>query len=273
MPILELPDATLHVDDAGDGPALVLLHGFTGTAADWSVLFDLPALRRAFRVIAIDQRGHGRSTARWPITYAACARDVLAVLDHLGIARCAAIGQSLGAKTLLHLATLAPDRVDAMILAGAAPRVPDATRALMAQIANAPLEAATRDALATRHRADQLDAMWRQPATFAADRTDLAFTAADLAAITARTLIVHGDRDELYPVELAVELYRAIPRASLWVIPDAGHDAIFTAARDGFAARATAFLFDRSAPSRTTVPISSKREAPLAEPPNLRRLS
>jgi pimeloyl-ACP methyl ester carboxylesterase len=51
--------------------------------------------------------------------------------------------------------------------------------------------------------------------------------------------VVHGDRDELYPVELAVELHRAIPRASLWVVPRAGHDAIF---RTRFAAIAIDFL-------------------------------
>ena len=55
---------------------------------------------------------------------------------------------------------------------------------------------------------------------------DQAFTPPQLAAIRARTLIVTGDRDPLYPLELFVEQYRAIPDAALCVIPHGGHDAI-----------------------------------------------
>ena len=55
----------------------------------------------------------------------------------------------------------------------------------------------------------------------------MAFTPPLLATITARTLIVHGDRDPLYPVELALEMYRAIPSSALWVVPNGGHGPIF----------------------------------------------
>jgi pimeloyl-ACP methyl ester carboxylesterase len=53
------------------------------------------------------------------------------------------------------------------------------------------------------------------------------FTPAHLATITARTLIVHGDRDPLYPVSMATEMFAAIPRCYLWVIPNGGHGPIF----------------------------------------------
>jgi pimeloyl-ACP methyl ester carboxylesterase len=55
-------------------------------------------------------------------------------------------------------------------------------------------------------------------------------------------LIVTGDRDPLYPLEIFVEQYRAIPRAALQVIPNGGHDAIFRAARPDFVRAALAFL-------------------------------
>ena len=58
------------------------------------------------------------------------------------------------------------------------------------------------------HGDDQIRALWRHVREFADDRDDMNFTAATLSRITARTLIVHGDRDPLYPVELAVELFR-----------------------------------------------------------------
>ena len=51
-----------------------------------------------------------------------------------------------------------------------------------------------------------------------------------------------GDRDPLYPLEIFVEQYRAIPRAALQVIPNSGHDAIFRAARPDFVRAALAFL-------------------------------
>jgi pimeloyl-ACP methyl ester carboxylesterase len=70
----------------------------------------------------------------------------------------------------------------------------------------------------------------------------MSFTASTLASITARTLVVAGDRDPLYPVELAVELFRGIPGSSLWVVPGGGHGPIFGAERESFASRALAFL-------------------------------
>ena len=63
--------------------------------------------------------------------------------------------------------------------------------------------------------------------SFATSEDDMAFTQPQLAAITARALIVHGDRDPLYPVELAIELFRGIPGSALWVVPNGGHGPIF----------------------------------------------
>ncbi len=70
----------------------------------------------------------------------------------------------------------------------------------------------------------------------------MSFTPERLAAITATTLIVAGDRDPLYPVELAVELYRGISGSQLCVVPNGGHGPIFLGERDAFVKRATAFL-------------------------------
>jgi pimeloyl-ACP methyl ester carboxylesterase len=54
------------------------------------------------------------------------------------------------------------------------------------------------------------------------------FSPERLATIRAKTLLVWGDRDFAYPVEIALEMYRAIPNASLWVIPDQGHTPVWT---------------------------------------------
>jgi pimeloyl-ACP methyl ester carboxylesterase len=74
------------------------------------------------------------------------------------------------------------------------------------------------------------------------------FTPASLAKITASTLIVYGDRDFLYPVEMAVEMYRAIPRSALWVMPNGGHGPVFFGAAAQFAQTALTFFRTTSAP-------------------------
>ena len=235
----------IHFEERGSGAPLLLLHGLTGTGGDWRHVFDLDALAASFRVIAPDARGHGRSrNGRGEFTFRRCALDVLALLDHLEIERVRAVGMSLGAKTLLHVATLAPLRIERMILVSGTPRFPDATRALFRAAAEAPHTPEEWTLMRAQHvhGDDQIAALWKLPAAFAADATDMAFTAHQLAAIAAPALLVAGDRDPLYPVELAVQLYRGIPGASLCVVPNGGHGPIFNEQRDEFVRRAVPFL-------------------------------
>jgi pimeloyl-ACP methyl ester carboxylesterase len=77
---------------------------------------------------------------------------------------------------------------------------------------------------------------------FADSYDDLNFTPPYLGKITARTLIVQGDRDPLYPVEISVEMARAIPRASLWIVPNAGHGPVLGSRWVEFLKTAKAFL-------------------------------
>lgn len=242
---IDVGDGALYVEERGSGPPLLLLHGLTGTGADFGHVFDLPALAGTHRLILPDARGHGRSTSgRGDFTFRRCAEDVAGLLDALGVERVRAVGVSLGAKTLLHLATAQPARVEAMILVSATPRFPEPTRALFRAAAAAehtPEEWAAMRALHV-HGDDQIAALWRLPGRLAEDETDMSFTKEKLAAITARTLVVSGDRDPLYPVELAVELFRGIPRASLWVVPGGGHGPIFLEQRDAFVRVALPFL-------------------------------
>src|SRR5258708_4095237 len=151
----------LHCNDRGDGVPLMLLHGGTGSAADWQHAF--PSDPAGFRIIAPDLRGHGRSTGDGT-TYRVrdCAEDVLALLDERGLDSVRAIGFSLGAKTLLQAAVLAPSRIDAMVLASAAPYFPDPMREAAAQVM--PL--------------------------LATDRGSLNISREQLATVSARTLIV-----------------------------------------------------------------------------------
>ena len=229
--------------DSGNGEPLLLLHGFTGSGDDWQHVFAQPV--GGFRVIAPDLRGHGRSTNQsGTLTFADVARDVFALLDTLGIDRMKAIGMSGGANTLLHMATQQPSRVQAMVHVSGTPRFPDQARAIMRTMTAETRSAAEWAEMRARHHQgdDQIRALWKYVRGFADDFDDMNFTAATLSRITARTLIVHGDRDPLYPVELAVELLRGIPNSALWVVPNGGHGPIFGEQAAPFVRTATAFL-------------------------------
>lgn len=254
---ITVEDTELYVEERGNGAPLLLLHGLTGTGSDWQHVFDIDALARTFRVITPDARGHGRSTnPSGELTFKQCARDVVAILDALGIERAQAVGLSLGAKTLLHVATEEPERISAMVLVSATPRFPEQTRALFRSAASAehsPEEWASMRCLHV-HGDEQITALWRLPQRFAEDTTDMSFTPERLRAIRARTLLVSGDRDPLYPVELAVELFRGIRDSALWVVPGGGHGPIFLSERDAFVRVAMPFLAAASNAMDTSEP-------------------
>jgi pimeloyl-ACP methyl ester carboxylesterase len=195
------------------------LHGFFGSSGDWVHLFDLDALAKRCRLVIPAARGHRRSTSpAGRLTHRQAASDLRALVDHLGIDRFKAVGVSFGGNILLHLAT-APFTVDS--------RTDDDWREMR-----------------ERHLQgdEQIRALWRAAHDFSVQTDDQSFTPPQLAAIRAHTLIVTGDRDPLYPLEIFLEQYRAIPDAALYVIPNGGHDAIFRAARPDFVRTALAFL-------------------------------
>lgn len=233
----------MHVELRGEGEPLLLLHGFTGAGADWRLVFPTPP--EGFRVVAPDLRGHGRSTnPAGEFTFRQCGLDVRALLDRLGIGRVRAIGLSGGGQALLHLATQEPERVESMVLVSTAPYFPAAARAIMSQLTAESRSAAEWQEMRARHAHgdDQIRALWRHGRELKDSYDDVNFTPPLLSTITARTLIVHGDRDPFYPAAIALEMYAAIPRADLWIVPNAGHAPIFGDDRDPFATGALAFL-------------------------------
>src|SRR5689334_21457786 len=233
----------LHWDETGDGEPLLFLHGGMGHGADWRHIFaDAPP---GFRVIAPDLRGHG-STANpsGDFSFRQCARDVLALLAHRGLTGVKAIGVSGGGIELLHMATMEPAAIAAMVVVSAPPYFPAAARAISRQFSLAALPDGEQVRLRTVHthgdaQIEQLAAMVRG---FADGYDDVNFTPPSLATIAADTLIVFGDRDVLYPVSLAFELHRAIPRSYLWVVPNGPHGPVFGELAAPFAATAVPFL-------------------------------
>ena len=211
---------------SGAGAPLLLLHGF-GSCIDHSWGALIPKLAMTHRVIAVNMRGHGLSTNPTGVyTHAQTAEDINGMLDALGIAKADAIGFSSGGMTLLHLATRHPDRLSKMVVVGATTHFGDQARAIMNEVAARGLPPPVHEQFVTcAKRGDaQVRGLIRQFGAFKDSRTDMNFKATDLARIKAETLIVHGDRDEFFPVSIPVAMYEAIPKARLWIVPGGSHE-------------------------------------------------
>jgi len=99
----------MYYEDVGEGPPLLLLHRYGSCGEIWQPHRE--RLARERRLIIPDLRGHGRSSdAAGPFRHHEAARDIIALLDALGVASTEAIGISSGGMTLIHLATLQPER-------------------------------------------------------------------------------------------------------------------------------------------------------------------
>jgi pimeloyl-ACP methyl ester carboxylesterase len=200
--------------------------------------------RTEFQLIVPDLRGHDRSgILSKPFRHQDAARDMLALLDHLNAGACKGLGISGGGNVLLHMATMKPARVKAMVLVSATPYFPAQARPIMRQYAKS-LPDEQWEILRRRHPGgdEQIRALLASTAAFADSYDDMSFTPPHLATIHARTLIVQGDRDPLYPVELSVEMAKAIPQSSLWIVPNGGHGPVIGERWAEFLKTAVAFL-------------------------------
>jgi 2-succinyl-6-hydroxy-2,4-cyclohexadiene-1-carboxylate synthase len=124
---MRLNDLDFHVEIDGRGPPLLLLHGFSGSVRAWDEV--RPALAGDARLITIDLIGHGRSAApadagRYSLDWS--TRDLLALLDELGLGAVDVLGYSMGGRVALHLSLQAPERVRRLILESASAGIEDA---------------------------------------------------------------------------------------------------------------------------------------------------
>ena len=109
--------------DQGEGSPILLIHGFASNAqVNWGNTSWVTSLTRAgFRVIAIDNRGHGESEKLYETTAyggATMAEDARRLLDHLGIAQADVMGYSMGARVAAFMVLAHPERVRSVVFAG-----------------------------------------------------------------------------------------------------------------------------------------------------------
>jgi 3-oxoadipate enol-lactonase len=116
--LIDADGVALAVEEAGEGPPVVLLHGLTASHR-YVVMGSRSLERSGHRVIAYDARGHGRSSPAGTAEdygYERLARDLEAVLDALGVERAVLAGVSMGAHTILRLALDSPARVAGLVV-------------------------------------------------------------------------------------------------------------------------------------------------------------
>lgn len=111
---------TLFFQEYGTGHPLIILHGLLGSLDNWHTLST--AFGKRFRVIAVDQRNHGRSPHSDEMTYEAMAGDLLELFDRLALSSACVLGHSMGGKTAMQFALDCPDRVDRLVVVDIAPR-------------------------------------------------------------------------------------------------------------------------------------------------------
>jgi len=230
MPHLTRGDARLYYEDEGNGPAILLTHGFVASTGMWDG--QVAAFRDRYRLIRWDMRGHGRTEC--PDDPAAFGQDITvadmtAILDHLGIETAVIAGHSLGGFMSLRFNVLHPERVRALILQGCGPGYRSAeSRAKWNQRVDGRAKTIEEEGF------EALGGAAEVPVSIQRSRRELALAARGILAqvdakvidslpnISVPTLVIIGAGDEYY-LQGADYMASRIPGAEHVVVPDAGH--------------------------------------------------
>jgi pimeloyl-ACP methyl ester carboxylesterase len=249
------------------GVPVVFLHHLTAVLEDWDPAIA-DGLAKSHPVIAFDNRGVGGSEGKTPDTVADMAKDAIAFIDALGLAKVDLFGFSLGGFIAQVVAQERPDLVRRIILAGTAPAGGEGIVNVGAVLQDAIAKAAAEnkhpkhllffrpskdsqkaaDAFLSRlsERKEDRDAAVTNEAIHAQvtaiTKWGMAATGS-LGTIRQPVLVVNGDNDIMAPTINSVELTRKPPNAELSIFPDAGHGAIFQY-HDVFVDQALRFLQD-----------------------------
>ena len=216
-------------DMAGEGPPILLIHGFASNARVnwWDTSWVKTLTEAGRRVISFDYRGHGHSeklydSALYPA--AEMAEDARRLLDHLDIAQADVMGYSMGARVAAFLTIAYPERVRRAVFAGLASRMITGVGGAeaIAQALEAPSRGDVTDpgARAFRIFAEQTKSDLKALAACIRSSREK-ITAEELARISVPVLVVAGDKDDVAgDVETLV---KAIPGAQGVTLPNRNH--------------------------------------------------
>lgn len=238
MPYANLADVRLHFQLEGNPglPLLVLSNSLGTDLRLWDSV--LPALGSHFRLLRYDARGHGLSSVPpGPWTIEMLARDVLSLLDHLGIGRCLFCGISVGGMTGMWLGIHAPGRIDKLVLVNTAAKI-GTEESWNERIRRVETDGVESIASATVDRWLTPEFRQTNPAQAETMRAMLVGTPAagyarcaaairdedltgDLPRIAAPTLMVAGNRDPAIPIDDAHRAHEGVPGSRFLELPAA----------------------------------------------------
>ena len=230
MTYVEVGGLRSRVRQTGEGPAVVVLHGWGGRIESMGPV--VTCLEDRFRVIALDLPGFGESQpppGAWgTLEY---ARHVAAVLKSLGVTRAHFVGHSFGAKTSLCLAATQPEMIDKLVVVGTPGlRTPPTLSARAKRAVSRGARAAGRFGAPGRALKDLLyDRIASQDYRDAGELRAILVKVVNedlsrlLEAIASPTLLIWGERDDAVPVAHARRMEQLIPDAGLVILEGAGH--------------------------------------------------
>jgi pimeloyl-ACP methyl ester carboxylesterase len=232
--------------EAGSGEPVIMLHGSgpgVSGLANWQ--YNIHALAQRFHVLAPDIVGFGATERPDDIIYSlrTWTDHVWAFLDAHDIGKTAIVGNSLGGRIALQMATDRPDRITKMVLMGAPGVGMTLTDGLIALRGYEPSREAMRDLLRayfavnpamitddlveTRYAASIADGAYEAYRTMFYDPrhagSELDITEDEVRAIATPTLLVHGREDKVVPVQVSMTMLGLLPNADLHVFSACGH--------------------------------------------------
>lgn len=232
MPLVAVAGIDMYYESAGAGTALLVIGGTSQTIDDIRPLIE--ELARSFRVIAMENRGAGRtSTPRGPYSIDQMADDVLALMDSLQVERAHALGISMGGRIALSLALARPERVGRLALVSTSART--ASRALRARLWTGMMlnQVRGRPGPSGQPQHAQRAQFWASTLFNCADR---------LPRVEQPAIVVHGRTDVVVPLELGVELDRGLPNSRMVVLEGGHRIAVDPGDREAVCAAVVPFL-------------------------------
>jgi pimeloyl-ACP methyl ester carboxylesterase len=243
MPTVPVRDINIYYEEHGSGEPLVMIMGVGGDLQAWAL--QVPSLARHFRVITLDNRGAGRTSAPdRPYSIAGMADDVAGLMNHLGIEQAHVLGFSMGGYIAQELTLKYPAKVRKLILLATAPHIDGYGAEIVKNWIN------VRRSNMSREHVQRLTATWLYGSDLFDDKERyerailngianpyaqqdhafirqaqaiLSFDARDrIANIKCETLVVSGEEDILVPPRNSDRLAKLLPKARRVSLPG-GH--------------------------------------------------
>ncbi len=233
MPFEKINGTRLFYESHGSGPAIVFAHGRGGNHLSW--WRQVAAFQSDFRCVTFDQRGWGLSEGpAEPPDPATVTADLVALLDHLEIDRAILVAQSMGGVSSLGVTLHHPGRVRGLVLGDTTGGVGDLS--VISLLDNVhppedPFRRALSDSFIGEHpdltflfgSIGRINAPMPVSVVSGLFRNPDGPQAADLARMTVPTLLVVGEEDKIFPVNVIEAVHRLIPGSRLEVVPGAAH--------------------------------------------------